>query len=207
MMITARNDDVGFLAPDDVHPNFWLIREQPVPWAEIALLMAAPFVTVFPVHEHDVMELTVKRHFVSATTTGATTTADPPHHPTGTTPEAVRLWGSDDLREAFTTDKRVVPWRSAPRRKGEPLAPPAEVARLLEGGPALADVDPRALFATQTWVVASHVAYYRTDRWETTGTTSADQHQVRRRCPRSRRHTRLRPPYRSAAEPQCWCPR
>jgi len=109
-------------------------------------------------------------------------TTDAPH-PTGTTAEAARLWGSDDMGRAFTTDKRVVPWRSAPRRKGEPLAPPAEVARLLGGGPALVDVDPRALFATHTWVVASHVAYYRTDRWETTGTTSADQHQYANRYP------------------------
>lgn len=55
--------DLGFQAPDDVHPNFWLIHDPPVPWDVIAHLMAAPFATVFPVHEHDVMELTVNRQF------------------------------------------------------------------------------------------------------------------------------------------------
>jgi hypothetical protein len=55
--------DLGFLAPDDLHPNFWLIHDQPVPWDLIAHLMAAPFATVFPVHELEVMELTVNRRF------------------------------------------------------------------------------------------------------------------------------------------------
>lgn len=109
--------------------------------------------------------------------------ASPVPPPDPVTEATGQLWGSDDLEGAFTSDKRVVPWRSAPRQKHKPLIGQADLERLLTGAPALADVDPRHLYATQTWVVASHVAYYRTRTWETTGTTSADRGQPANRYP------------------------
>ena len=95
-------------------------------------------------------------------------------HPPGTTDAAARLWGSGDVAAAFSSDKTVVPWRSAPRRKHEPLVTPDQVSSLLAGGPWVVDVDPRTMHATQPWVVASHAAHYVTGVWETTGATSAD---------------------------------
>ncbi len=74
----------------------------------------------------------------------------------------------------FSSDRRVVPWRSAPQAKGQPIVERDDVARLVAGPPALADLGPRAMFATQTYCVASHVAYYLTPEWARTGRTSAD---------------------------------
>lgn len=104
-------------------------------------------------------------------------------HPPGTTDAAARLWATGDVAATFTSDRRVVPWRSAPRRKGEPLVAPEQVAALLAGGPSVVDVDPRPLHATQPWVVGSHAAHYVTGVWETTGTTSADRASFANRYP------------------------
>ncbi|MEI6403503.1 MAG: hypothetical protein WCP59_15095 [Actinomycetota bacterium] len=54
---------------------------------------------------------------------------------------------------------------------------------MLSEPPALAEVDPRELWATQPWVVRHHVAYYLTGEWERTGRTSADQHAIANRYP------------------------
>lgn len=108
---------------------------------------------------------------------------DPVRHPPGTTDAAARLWASGDVAAAFGSDRAVVPWRSAPRLKGEPLVTPDQVRALLAGGPWVVDVDPRTLHATQPWVVASHAAYYVTGVWETTGTTSADRASAANRHP------------------------
>lgn len=90
------------------------------------------------------------------------------------TEAAERLWGSGSVEAAFSSDRRVVPWPLAPRRKGQPYVAQEDMARLLTGPPALVDLDPRLMHATQTFCVASHVRYYLTETWERTGITSAD---------------------------------
>ena len=98
-------------------------------------------------------------------------------------PTANSLWGCGDLAKAFSGDRRVVPWPSAPRSKRKPLIAQRDVDRLLGGPPALADLDPRPMFATQTFCVASHVHYYLTPTWARTGRTSADQGKSQNRYP------------------------
>jgi len=51
------------------------------------------------------------------------------------------------------------------------------VIGLLSRSVDLIEVDPRTLFANQTWVLLQHARYYTTGEWERTGLTSADQHQ------------------------------
>lgn len=93
--------------------------------------------------------------------------------------------GSDDLlAEAFNGHSQiVVSWPRPGRRKGDPLYDREVVARFVAELPRLVDVDPTKLFATQTWVLRSHVAYYMTGEWERTGRTSADMHQRANRYP------------------------
>ncbi|MGI8755651.1 MAG: hypothetical protein ACR2MB_07285 [Acidimicrobiales bacterium] len=98
-------------------------------------------------------------------------------------PTANLLWGCGDVAAAFTGDRRVVPWPSAPRWKHKPLIEQGDVDRLLGGPPALADLEPRAMFATQTFCVASHVRYYAGTEWARTGRTSADQGRPQNRYP------------------------
>lgn len=94
-----------------------------------------------------------------------------------------RLWGCGIDQGFSEAPKVVVPWRRAPQRRGDLLCPPEEVAALLAGGPYLADFDPRVLYATQTWVVRSHVEYYVTQAWERTGLPAADRVQAHNRYP------------------------
>lgn len=95
-----------------------------------------------------------------------------------------RLWSTGELDSVFRdADRTVVPWPSAPRRRGHPTVTPAVAKALLSGAPALADIDPRQLHATQTWVVRHHAAYYRSGRWERTGATSADPWSLQNRYP------------------------
>ena len=105
---------------------------------------------------------------------------EPPPH---SGPTACSLWGIGELGKAFTGDRRVVPWPSAPRWKGRPLIAQDDIDHLLGGPPAIADLDPRPMFATQTFCVASHVSYYLTSRWPRTGRTSADQARPQNRYP------------------------
>ncbi len=97
-----------------------------------------------------------------------------PVHNQVVTEAAGRLWGTGRVEAAFSSDRRVVPWPLAPRRKGQPYVAQEDVVRLLTGPPSLADLDPRLMHATQTFCVASHVGYYLTGTWERTGITSAD---------------------------------
>lgn len=96
---------------------------------------------------------------------------------------AARLSSCRELASAFSGDRRVVPWPSAPRRKGEPVVATGDIGRLIAGPPALADLDPRVMFATQTFCVASHVAYYLGPEWARTGRTSADAGKPSNRYP------------------------
>lgn len=57
------------------------------------------------------------------------------------------------------------------------------VGRFVSHQPRLTEVDPTELFATQTWVLRAHVAYYLSGEWERTGRTSADMHQRANRYP------------------------
>jgi hypothetical protein len=94
------------------------------------------------------------------------------------------FWGCGDLDGFFKgAPKVIVPWPSAGRFKTEPRIPVDEVRRLLAGPARLHEVDPRALFATQTWVLRGHAAYYLTGEWEVSGRTSADMHSFANRYP------------------------
>ncbi len=96
---------------------------------------------------------------------------------------AARLWSCRELASAFNGDRRVVPWPSAPRRKREPVVAAEDIGRLIAGPPALADLDPRVMFATQIFCVAHHVAYYLGPEWARTGRTSADAGKPSNRYP------------------------
>lgn len=96
---------------------------------------------------------------------------------------AAHVWGCGDLASVFNSAMRVVPWPSAPQRKGQPVVASEDVGRLITGPPALADLDPRAMFATQTFCVASHVGYYLGSEWPRTGRTSADPGKFANRYP------------------------
>jgi hypothetical protein len=103
---------------------------------------------------------------------------------TDSTERCSRWWGISDLDVVFSGGDRIVcPWPSARRRKGTPLVAPDVTGALLAGGPHLADVDPRHLRCTQTWVLHHHVAWYLTGAWERTGTTSADRGKAHNRYP------------------------
>jgi hypothetical protein len=100
------------------------------------------------------------------------------------TERASRWWGIGDPDAVFGGgDRAVCPWRSARRLKGKPLVEPGPVVAVLTGSPYLADVDPRQLHCTQTWVLHHHVAWYLTGQWERTGTTSADRGKAHNRYP------------------------
>lgn len=101
----------------------------------------------------------------------------------GTFESASWLWNRGSTDGVFSSDLRVVPWKSAPQFKHQPLVEQTDVHRLLGGAPAITDLDPRYMFATQTYCVSSHVDHYLTDTWETTGRTSADQAKSHNRWP------------------------
>jgi hypothetical protein len=95
---------------------------------------------------------------------------------------AWQLFGCRDLDAIFRgAPKTLLPWPRLPRSKHGPSAPSA--AHVLSEPPALAEVDPRELWATQPWVIRHHAAYYLTGEWERTGRTSADQHAIANRYP------------------------
>lgn len=53
----------GFNRPGDFSPNFHLVIEPPVDWARVALLLGAPFATVFLCEEHDLLEVRIRPEF------------------------------------------------------------------------------------------------------------------------------------------------
>jgi hypothetical protein len=93
-------------------------------------------------------------------------------------------WGTGELDAFFNgASKALLPWPSAGRLKGEPRTPVASVEHLLSTPPRLHEVDPCALYASQPWVLRTHVGYYLTGEWELTGRTSADMHSTANRYP------------------------
>jgi hypothetical protein len=95
-----------------------------------------------------------------------------------------RLWGCDDPDRLFGVHARTpAPWPRAPRRRDRPAVDLDAVAALVRSPVALRDVDPRALWSSQPWVLREHVSYYRTGRWERTGETSADRFSAHNQFP------------------------
>lgn len=91
---------------------------------------------------------------------------------------------TDLLDEAFGGHSQiVVPWPRPGRPKHEPLYDRDVVGRFVSQQPGLTEVDPADLYATQTWVLRSHVGYYLAGEWERTGRTSADMHKRANRYP------------------------
>lgn len=91
---------------------------------------------------------------------------------------------SDLLDAAFGGHAQIVaPWPRPGRRKGDQLYDRDMVSSFVGEQPRLTDVDPADLYATQTWVLRSHVSYYSSGEWERTGRTSADMHQRANRYP------------------------
>ena len=72
----------------------------------------------------------------------------------------------------------MLPW---PRRPRGPLT--RRLTPIPAGRPRLESVDPRALWATQPWVVRHHAAHYLSGIWERTGITSADMESAANRYP------------------------
>lgn len=94
-----------------------------------------------------------------------------------------RLWGVRNPDVLFNgAPLALVPWPRANRHKRRPLIEPHVVADLVDGPAKIADVDPRALLANQSHVVAHHVRYL-TGRWERTGIPAADRDSVANRYP------------------------
>jgi hypothetical protein len=95
-----------------------------------------------------------------------------------------QLYGTGDIEAFFAGHPRtLVPWPRAPRRKHTLLITDDERRALLTTPPALADLDPRTLYATQTWVLAQHCRYYATGVWERTGAPAQDRDQLANRYP------------------------
>jgi hypothetical protein len=88
-----------------------------------------------------------------------------------------RYWACGSMDLLFGHHAQIVaPWPRAPRRKEQRAFDVDAVAALLNGAVDLVEVDPRQLWAGQTWVLRRHADYYVTGRWERTGETSADRH-------------------------------
>ena len=86
------------------------------------------------------------------------------------------LWDCQALEAVFTGHAKVTaPWPRAGRSKRGATVDLDAVGRLLVEAPDLTEVDPRTLYASQTWIVRAHVAYYLTGEWERTGRTAADR--------------------------------
>lgn len=97
---------------------------------------------------------------------------------------AEQLFGSGDLEAFFAgQDRNLVPWGLAPRRKHTLLIDDDDRRRLLTGTPALKDIDPRTLYASQHWVLAHHCRYYTTGTWERTGRPACDREKLANRYP------------------------
>lgn len=95
-----------------------------------------------------------------------------------------RAWGCGDLGALFgDLPKVAVPWPVVGRLRHAPpawrLATPEALALPVH----LTEVDPRALHASQSWVLRHHAEYYRTGVWELTGVTSADREKDWNRYP------------------------
>jgi len=103
-------------------------------------------------------------------------------------PRFDRLWGAgiDGLFRRSDGDVRpkvVVPWPTWTRQRGRAPYDLDVVRTALRGVPRLADIDPRSLTATQTWVRWDGVDHYLRPTYRETGRTFADRHSVINRFP------------------------
>jgi hypothetical protein len=118
---------------------------------------------------------------------------------------AERFAGCGDLDAVFDRqDRTVVPWGRAGYTRDERRRLPRLARSTLVGPPQLADIDSTSVYASQTFVVRHHVAYYLTGNWHRTGRTAADQDQVENRYPliyldRRNRHVLLGGHHRAMA--------
>ena len=96
-----------------------------------------------------------------------------------------RLWGAGDLSVVFGhgAPKAVCPFPRAGGSKHEPSVRQSFTQELIDSPLWLSEVDPRALWSSQGWVLREHAEYYRTGRWELTGITSADRDRESNRFP------------------------
>ena len=97
-----------------------------------------------------------------------------------------RLYGSKDMEQLFPRQipKAGVPFPSGGRRKGEPRWNQEMVtAELNLPHPRTVDIDPRILSAGQPHVTRAGVEHYMSGKFEETGETFADQHNVGNQFP------------------------
>ncbi|HET7110265.1 MAG TPA: hypothetical protein VFI41_05300 [Gemmatimonadales bacterium] len=95
------------------------------------------------------------------------------------------LYGSKDMERLFPGQipRAGAPWPSAGRRKNEPKFDQAAVTAELERSPRTVDIDPRILSAGQPHVTRAGVEHYMSGKYEQTGETFADQHNVGNQFP------------------------
>lgn len=104
---------------------------------------------------------------------------------TDVNPALDRLHGKVSSDQFFSGGElHVAPFPSAGGLKGrQPYDPQVVQAAIRENPPALVDVDPRTLSATQTHVTKGGVQFYEGDTYNQTGETYADQHRESNRHP------------------------
>jgi hypothetical protein len=96
------------------------------------------------------------------------------------------LHGSKDMERVFPgqAPKSVIPFPSAGKSKANPLYDQQAVtAELNRPHPRTVDIDPRLLSASQPHVVRAGVEHYMGEKYEETGRTFADQHNVGNQFP------------------------
>ena len=96
------------------------------------------------------------------------------------------LYGRKDIEAVFPREipKTIVPFPSAGRSKGRPVWNQEQVTAELERPhPRTVDIDPRILSANQPHVTRAGVAHYLGDKYEHTGQTFADPHNVGNQFP------------------------
>jgi hypothetical protein len=95
------------------------------------------------------------------------------------------LHGSKDIERLFPGQipKAGTPWPSGGRRKGEPRWDQEAVTAELNREPRTVDIDPRILSAGQPHVTRAGVEHYMSGKFEETGQTFADQHNVGNQFP------------------------
>lgn len=96
------------------------------------------------------------------------------------------LWATGEPAHIFPGGqaRALLPWPGARRLPGGRRFDADLVAgEFAHAQPALALVDPRTLWASQTYVLQGGVLYYLRDRWFRTGQTWADRHKLFNRLP------------------------
>jgi hypothetical protein len=104
---------------------------------------------------------------------------------------AARLYGSGDIDAVFNgAEITTVPFRSASRRKDEPLFDREVVEAKLAEPTRLREIDPRTLHGIQRQVTRDGVQYYLGDEYRQTGLTYADRDQPSNKHPIAYRNPR-----------------